>query len=303
VELCYTLVHAAEAVGIRDLADGEFRPGDTTLEQGIERQLNYLLDQVGCTGPGFRLLEIGCGYGHLLHLARERGAHAVGVNLSPEQVKYCNRNGLHVDCCTYRDLLDAREWHGRFDGVIANGSLEHWVQPEDVLAGRMNAIYHESFEIAHKVLDPDVEDARYVTTAIHVQRDVKPEDLLTPWRQQPMGTDRRHFSLLHHWMGGWYPVARQLEECARPYFTLEAEMDGSQGYKIANDHRMARMMRGWYTNPKMVWRIARALIRHPSVTRTMLQSYFIEKSWDWQFWGEDPPMRLLRHTWRRVASH
>src|ERR1700733_13719144 len=82
VELCYTLVHAAEAVGIRDLADGEYLPTDTTLEVGIERQLNYLLDQVGCDRPGFRLLEIGCGYGHLLRLAKKRGAQAVGVNVS-----------------------------------------------------------------------------------------------------------------------------------------------------------------------------------------------------------------------------
>ena len=59
------------------------------------------------TGPGFRLLEIGCGYGHLLRLAKQRGAHAVGVNLSPEQVKYCNDNGLQVYCCNYRDLLEA----------------------------------------------------------------------------------------------------------------------------------------------------------------------------------------------------
>ena len=81
VKLCYTLVHAAEAVGIRDLADGKFRATDTTLEEGIERQLNYLLDQVGCNHPGFRLLEIGCGYGHLLRLARQRGARAVGVNI------------------------------------------------------------------------------------------------------------------------------------------------------------------------------------------------------------------------------
>src|SRR5690606_2786517 len=78
VKFCYTLVHAAEAVGIRDLADGEFLPSDRTLEEGIERQLNSLLDQVGCTRPGFRLLEIGCGYGRLLQLARQRGAHAVG---------------------------------------------------------------------------------------------------------------------------------------------------------------------------------------------------------------------------------
>jgi cyclopropane fatty-acyl-phospholipid synthase-like methyltransferase len=302
VKLCYTLVHAAEAVGIRDLADGEYLPTHTTLEEGIERQLNYLLDQVGCTRPGFRLLEIGCGYGHLLRLAQQRGAHAVGVNVSPEQVKYCNDHGSHVYCCNYRDLLDAREWHGQFDGVIANGSLEHWVQPEDVQAGRMNPIYNESFGIAHKMLDRRAREARYVTTAIHVKREVKPEYLLTKWYRQPRGSDRRHFSLLHNWMGGYYPVDGQLEECARPYFSLESEMDGTLGYKIANDYRMERMLRGLYTNPKMIWRIARSLVRHPRVAGTMMECYFIEKSWDWQFQGEDPPMKLLRHTWRRRST-
>ena len=226
----------------------------------------------------------------------------MGVNLSPEQVKYCNDNGSHVYCCNYRDLLDAREWHGQFDGVIANGSLEHWVQPEDVQAGRMNPIYNESFAIAHKMLDPSAREARYVTTAIHVKREVKPEYLLTKWYRHPRGSDRRHFSLLHNWMGGYYPVDGQLEECARPYFSLETEMDGTLGYKIANDYRMERMFRGLYTNPKMVWRIARALVRHPRVTGTMIECYFIEKSWDWQFRGEDPPMKLLRHTWRRTID-
>jgi cyclopropane fatty-acyl-phospholipid synthase-like methyltransferase len=298
VKLCYTIVHAAEAIGIRDLADGEFLPTDKTLEEGIERQLNYLLDQVGCNRPGFRLLEIGCGYGHLLRLAKERGARAVGVNLSPEQVTYCNDNSLQAYCCNYRDLLESWEWHGQFDGVIANGSLEHWVQPEDVLAGRMNPIYRESFAIAHKMLDPRAGEARYVTTAIHVKREVKPEYLLTPWFRQPRGSDRRHFSLLHNWMGGYYPVDGQLELCAQPYFSLAAEMDGTVGYRIANDHRMARLLRGLYTNPKLVWRIARSLACHPKVTGTMIECYFIEKSWDWQFWGEDPPMKLLRHTWK-----
>ncbi len=300
VKLCYTLVHAAEAVGIRDLADGEFLPSDTTLEEGIERQLNYLLDEVGCTRPGFRLLEIGCGYGHLLSLAQARGARAVGVNISPEQVRHCQEQGLRAYCCDYRDLGDATVWHGQFDGVIANGSLEHWVQPEDVQAGRMNAIYQESFAIAHRLLDPHAAEARYVTTAIHVKREVKPEYLLTPWYRQPRGSDRRHFSLLHNWMGGYYPVDGQLEACAQPYFSLVKEMDGSLGYKIANDYRMGRMLRGLYTNPKLVWRIARSLVRHPRITSTMIECYFIEKSWDWQFAGSDPPMKLLRHTWRRI---
>jgi cyclopropane fatty-acyl-phospholipid synthase-like methyltransferase len=299
VKLCYTMVHAAEAVGIHDLADGEFLPTDTSLEQGIERQLNYLLDQVGCDRPGFRLLEIGCGYGHLLQLAQERGALAVGVNISPEQAAYCNERGLKVHCCTYRDLLDAEEWHGQFDGVIANGSLEHWVQPEDVQAGRMNDIYRESFAIAGQLLDPAAPEARYVTTAIHVKRDVKPEYLLAPWFWQPLGSDRRHFSLLHHWMGGYYPVDGQLEECAKPYFSLEKEVDGTLGYKLANDYRMARMLRGLYTNPVLDWRLLRSLLCHPLVAATMLECFYIEQSWDWQFRGADPPMKLLRHTWRR----
>jgi cyclopropane fatty-acyl-phospholipid synthase-like methyltransferase len=302
VRLCYTMVHAAEAVGIRDLADGEFRPTDTTLEQGIRRQLDSLLDAVGCDRPGFRLLEIGCGYGSLLKAARDRGALAVGVNLSPEQVRHCNENGSRAYQCNYRDLLDAAEWHGQFDGVIANGSLEHWVQPEDVLAGRMDAIYGESFQIAHRMLDPGAAEARYVTTAIHVKRPVHPHDLLTPWHRQPRGSDGRHYSLLHNWMGGYYPVDSQLERCARPWFTLENEVDGTLGYKLANDHRMARMMRGWLVSPRMVWRIAKAFLRHPREARVMFQCYFVEKSWDWQFQGEDPPMKLLRHTWRRAGD-
>jgi cyclopropane fatty-acyl-phospholipid synthase-like methyltransferase len=299
VKLCYSLVHAADAVGIHDLADGEFRPSDTSLEQGIERQLNELLDQVGCTRPGFRLLDIGCGYGRLLQLARQRGAWGVGVNISPEQVKYCHARGLRVHCCTYRDLLDAPEWHGQFDGVIANGSLEHWVQPEDVQAGKWDAIYRESFAIVDKLLDPETAHARYVTTAIHVKRDVRPEYLLTPWYRQPWGADRRHFSLLHHWMGGYYPVPGQLERCAQPWFRLVREVDGTDGYKIANDYRMERMVRGLYTNPTLLWRLLQACIFHPLVALTMLECYYIEQSWDWQFRGDDPPMRLLRHTWER----
>jgi cyclopropane fatty-acyl-phospholipid synthase-like methyltransferase len=299
VERCYTLVHAAEAAGIRDLADGEFLPTDMKLEEGIERQLNYLLDQAGCTQRGFRLLEIGSGYGHLLKVAGQRGARAVGVNISPEQVEYCKSQGLNAYYCSYRDLQDASQWHGQFDGVIANGSLEHWAQPEDVIAGRQDAIYNESFKIVHKMLDPVGVKARYVTTAIHVKRDVRPEDLLARWRKHPRGSDQRHFSLLHHWMGGYYPVAGQLERCAAPYFSLEQTVDGSAGYKTANDIRLARMLRALYTNPKVVWRIGRALVRYPRVTSTMIESFFIEQSWDWQFRGNDPPMQLLRHTWRR----
>ena len=301
VKLCYKLMHVAETAGIRDLADGEYEPSDKTFEDGIDRQVNYLLDQVGCTRPGFRLLDIGCGYGRLLRKAKERGACAVGVNVSVEQVNYCNDHGLQVYCCTYRDLLESPEWHGQFDGVIANGSLEHCVQPEDVQAGKMNEIYNESFAIAHKVIDPEAPspDTRYVTTALHVKHLLNPEDLLTPWYRLPIGSDRRQFSLLHHWFSGYYPVIGQLDQCAKPYFSLEKEVDGTLGYKIASEYRMARMRRGLFTNPKLVWGIVKAIARHPYTTAALLECYFIEQAWDWQFRGNEPPTTLLRQTWKR----
>jgi cyclopropane-fatty-acyl-phospholipid synthase len=298
VKLCYTLIHAGEAAGVRDLADGEFRPEDTCLEDGIRRQLNYLLDQVGCNRPGFRLLEIGCGYGTLLQEAEKRGAAVVGVNISPEQVEFCRRQGSNVYCCTYRDLLNTPDWYGKFDGVIANGSLEHWVQPEDVIEGRMNRIYRESFRIAEKMLDPDLPEARYVTTAIHTPAQMRPEDLLKPWYRQPKATAQRHFSLLHHWMGGYYPVEGQLETSAAPYFSLVDEMDGTLGYKIANDFRMVTLKKALRSNPRAIARLTRALLRHPWVTATMYQCFFREKSWDWQFQGDSPPTKLLRQTWQ-----
>jgi cyclopropane fatty-acyl-phospholipid synthase-like methyltransferase len=295
-------MQAAEGVGIRDLADGEFLSTDTTLEEGIERQINYLLDQVGCNRPGFRLLEIGCGYGRLLRMARDRGAEAVGVNVSPEQVRYCCNHGSQAYCCTYRDLAESPEWYGKFDGVIANGSLEHWVQPEDVQAGRMREIYHESFAIADRMIDPDVPDARYVTTALQVASPLEPEHLLTPWYRWPRGSARRQFALLHQWFGGYYPTIGLLEECARPYFSLTAEVDGTAGYGIASRYRMARMRRGLYTSPKLVWGIIKALATHPWATATVLESYYVEQAWDWQFQGPVPPTTLLRQTWTRNAN-
>ncbi len=302
VQTCYALMHIAAGAGVRDFADGEYTESDTTLEEGIVRQNDYLLDEVGCTRPGFRLLEIGSGYGRLLRQARQRGAVGVGVNISPEQVRDCQEQGLEVHCCNYRDLMEAPEWQGRFDGVVANGSLEHWVQPEDVKAGQANAIYNEAFEIAQRMLDPQDADARFVTTAIHVPEPLDPDALLTDWRRLPKGSSERMFSLLHHWFGGYYPTYTQLAECAQPYFSLEKQTDGTTGYGAASQYRMSRMRRALATKPKVLWKIAQSLLRRPRRTSELLYAYFIAEAWDWQFRGETPPTRLLRQTWRRNAT-
>jgi cyclopropane-fatty-acyl-phospholipid synthase len=61
-------------------ADG---PG-YTLEDAQRDKLDAICRRLGL-GPGMRLLDIGCGWGALVHAAREYGVHATGVTLSREQ--------------------------------------------------------------------------------------------------------------------------------------------------------------------------------------------------------------------------
>ncbi len=97
-----------------------------------------LLDRAGVKS-GSRLLDIGCGYGRLLRAAAGRGARAWGITVSPEQVRRGTRVGLDVRLLDYKRL--GREWDGQFDSVIANGSLEHFAQPADAVAGHDDDIY------------------------------------------------------------------------------------------------------------------------------------------------------------------
>jgi arsenite methyltransferase len=56
--------------------DGPLHPGGTEATA-------RLLDRAG-VGSGTRVLDVGCGAGHALTVARERGADAVGIDPSPE---------------------------------------------------------------------------------------------------------------------------------------------------------------------------------------------------------------------------
>jgi cyclopropane fatty-acyl-phospholipid synthase-like methyltransferase len=82
------------------------------------------------------------------------------------------------------------EWGGRFDAVIANGSLEHFAQPADAVAGRDDDIYRYLFAIVHRLLDPGTPGGRFVTTAIHFRNRPDPRDLTRPPSAFPGGRRR-----------------------------------------------------------------------------------------------------------------
>jgi cyclopropane-fatty-acyl-phospholipid synthase len=297
---------------VTDLTDGKYLDdcNDRSAYLGAqERQGEYLLDQALCE-RGTRLLDIGCGYGRILEQATRRGAAAVGITISPQQVARCRARGLNVFELNYRNIFGLPQtnppltppykggehpWEHAFDAIIANGSLEHFVQVADAAAGRADAIYEEMFAICHRLVVPG---GRLVTTAIHF-RDVDqfdPSEILRGSVAHPRGSAEFQYATLIETFGGWYPEPGQLERCSNSNFELVEMDDGTHDYHLTSEYWLRQLMRSLVTRPSVWSAVLGKWRKAPRATWRMLRSHLWDKAWYWQF-RPPAPMQLLRQTW------
>jgi cyclopropane-fatty-acyl-phospholipid synthase len=301
---CYTILDKFfPPCGLPDYTEGIYH-GDpkTPFLEAQRNQLQYLLDEVRC-GRGTRVLDVGCGNGRLLEEIRGRGAIGVGVTVSPEQVRLCRRRGLDARLLDYKDL--GPEWSGRFDAVVANGPVEHFVQPAEAVAGRADAIYSQFFQICHRVIDPQSDNRRLVNTTIHFVRPPDPRDLLKSPAVFPRGSDNYHYAMLARSFGGYYPLPGQFERCADRHFKALRAVDGTYDYHLTSEEWLRRI-RAALRTPKAVEifvRVLPAAVRHPGQLVAMLRCMLFAESWNWQFRGPHPPTQLLRQTWEYQPVH
>jgi len=283
--------------GLLDYTEGLY-DNDPTLpfDEAQKRQIRYVLDEVKCAA-GTRILEVGCGNGTLLEEIRARGAQGIGITISPEQVAFCRGKGLDARLLNYRDI--GREWNGQFDAVVANGPIEHFVQPRDAVEHKADSIYRQMFDICRGVIDPRSPLKRFINTTIHFIRVPDPRDLLKDPRTFPKNSDSFHWAMLARSFGGWYPELGQLERAAAGFFKLVKTVDGTYDYHLTSEEWLRRLRRVLPT-AKGAAILVKALpfaIRHPRQYFTMLSCMLGSESWNWQFRAPDPPTRLLRQTW------
>jgi cyclopropane fatty-acyl-phospholipid synthase-like methyltransferase len=146
----------------------------------------------------------------------------VGITISPHQVAHCRARGLEAYELNYRNIFDTEintggghDWEHAFDALVANGSLEHFVQVGDAVEGRADAIYEEMFAICSRLVH---DDGLFVTTAIHFLESDQfdPREVRQGHNAHSRGSANYHYSMLVETMGGWYPEPGQLERCAAP---------------------------------------------------------------------------------------
>jgi SAM-dependent methyltransferase len=80
------------------------------------------------------LLEIGCGEGHFLIKAGERGHRSVGIDFSDTVVARARARGLRVFCGGFDELARHLGADQRFDAVALFHVIEHVADPHDLFA-------------------------------------------------------------------------------------------------------------------------------------------------------------------------
>jgi len=128
------------------LYDGDY---SHTLEQAQRAKHAYALEAVNLK-PGMRLLDIGSGWGPMLRAAREVGADAVGITLSPKQAAACRRQGLEAHVKDWKTMSSGDL--GAFDAIVSIGAFEHFCSPEEHLRGEQDAIYRRFFALCRRLL-------------------------------------------------------------------------------------------------------------------------------------------------------
>jgi len=73
------------------------------------------------------VLDVGCGYGRILRLLETQNYNALGVEINPEIVDTCNRDGLH--CVTVDDFFNGNNAQKKWDTIVMFHVIEH-LEPE-----------------------------------------------------------------------------------------------------------------------------------------------------------------------------
>jgi cyclopropane-fatty-acyl-phospholipid synthase len=134
----------------RQYTMGYYRDPENSLEKAQLDKKAHIAAKLNITpetGPGMRVLDIGCGWGGFaLYLHRTYGCEVLGVALAPDQIAFCQERAEAegvADKVKFA-LMDYRDVEGQFDRITSVGLLEHVGSPH----------YPQFYEHTHKLLKP-----------------------------------------------------------------------------------------------------------------------------------------------------
>jgi SAM-dependent methyltransferase len=93
--------------------------------------LNSLIDSFEKHRQNNRILDVGCGEGWILELARKKGWQAYGTEFSSKAIEICEKKGIKMYSGILRpDNMEEKE----FDIIVSSETIEHINNPRQELA-------------------------------------------------------------------------------------------------------------------------------------------------------------------------
>jgi cyclopropane-fatty-acyl-phospholipid synthase len=115
---------------LRSYSHGFFEDEDESLEVAMERKINYAL-QACAIVPGWRVLDIGGGWGSFVSFAGSRGVHVTSLTISKSSEEFISEliRRESLPCRVIRKHFleyDPREYgEGLYDAIVNLGVTEH----------------------------------------------------------------------------------------------------------------------------------------------------------------------------------
>lgn len=128
---------------------------------------------IALVGSGQRVLEVGCGAGHVARHLVARGNEVVGIDIDSDAVHAARQVLDEVHCCDLDVVAASSLVSGPFDVIVVADVLEHVRTPDRVLADLLGLL---------------ADDGRVVLSIPNVAHiDVRLMLLLGEWTYQPLG--------------------------------------------------------------------------------------------------------------------
>ena len=201
--------------------DGNF---SKTLEQAQQDKHEYILEHTNFK-PGYRVLDIGCGWGGLLKTVKERGGHGIGVTLSTKQAQACKRSSLDVYVMDWKNM--SLDTFGEFDCVASVGAFEHFCSEDEYLKGEQEQIYKRFFKLCYDLMPKD--RRMFLQTMSWGKRVLDPKSITL---DAPRGSDEYLLAVIRKFYpGSWLPLGvEQLAKTAGDYFEVISINNGRRDY-------------------------------------------------------------------------